>query len=171
MEHIIINRRHHIVDHGHGIQFRTGRRKRIVLGSEKLILPGPCVLRNQKSLMCHIMSRLAHIPQILEKLGRSTLLARSGMTRTRGPGRTVRSCGGATKIGMLHLTITEPKGETGMLTVLTRMCKLASHPGVNELLNKRTISLSHARNNRPLRLVIDEVTNIKLPRTPRLAPI
>jgi hypothetical protein len=55
--------------------------------------------------MCHIMGRLAHIPQILEKLGSSTLLARSVMARTRGPRRTEGSCRGATKIGMLHPTI------------------------------------------------------------------
>jgi hypothetical protein len=121
--------------------------------------------------MCHIMGRLAHIPQILEKLGSSTLLARSVMARTRGPRRTEGSCRGATKIGMLHPTITEPKGETGMLVVLFGMCKLANHPGVNELLNKSTIPRSHAGKHRPLQLAEDEVTHINLPLTTRLAPI
>jgi hypothetical protein len=72
---------------------------------------------------------------------------------------------------MLHPTITEPKGETGMLVALAGMCKLAGHPGVNELLNKSTIPHSHASKHRPLQLTEDEITHVNLSLTTRLAPI
>jgi hypothetical protein len=53
------------------------------------------------------------------------------MARTRGTGRAKSSSRGTTKSGVLHPTFTEPKGEKSMLVALTRMSKLASHPGVN----------------------------------------
>jgi hypothetical protein len=99
-------------------------------------------------MVSHIMSRLAHIPQILEKLGSSTLLARSGMVRTRGHGRTVGSFCGAENTRKLQPTIT--KKETRMLVAFSGMGKLGIHLGVNELLNKSTISQSHAGKHRPL---------------------
>jgi hypothetical protein len=89
--------------------------------------------------MCHIIGVIAHIPQILEELGSSTFHARSRrMARTRGPGRTKGRGQGTTEIRMLHPAFTEPKSEKGMLAALAGMCKLVVHPGVNELLNKRT---------------------------------
>jgi hypothetical protein len=72
---------------------------------------------------------------------------------------------------MLHPTFTEPKGETGMLVALAGMCKLASHPGFNELLNKSTEPQSHTGKHRPLQLTVDEITHINLPLTTRLAPV
>jgi hypothetical protein len=120
--------------------------------------------------MCHIISVLAHIPQILEELGSSTFLARSRcMARTRGTGRAKSSSRGTTKSGVLHPTFTEPKGEKSMHVALTRMSKLASHPGVNELLNKDTKPQSHTGKHRPLQLIEDEITDINLPLMTRLA--
>jgi hypothetical protein len=49
--------------------------------------------------------------------------------------------------------------------------KLGFHLGINEFLNIRTISRSHAGENRPLQLIVDEVTNINLLLASRLAPI
>jgi hypothetical protein len=122
--------------------------------------------------MCQVIGILAHIPQILEELGSSTFLARSmGMARTRGTGRPKGSSRGTTKSRVLHPTFTKPKRENSMLAMLTGMCKLASHPRVNELLNKRTEPQSHARKHRPLQLIVDEVTHINLPLTARLAPV
>jgi hypothetical protein len=72
---------------------------------------------------------------------------------------------------VLHPTFTEPKRETGMLVALAGMCKLSSHPRVNELMNKCTDSWSHAGKHRPLQLTVDEVTHINLPLTARLAPV
>jgi hypothetical protein len=46
IEHLIIKRRHHIVDIGHGVQFWTESWIRIIPGSKELILPGPCILRD-----------------------------------------------------------------------------------------------------------------------------
>jgi hypothetical protein len=72
---------------------------------------------------------------------------------------------------MLHPAFTEPKSEKGMLAALAGMCKLAVHPGVNELLNKRTKPRSHAGKHRPLQLTENEITHINLPLTTRLAPV
>jgi hypothetical protein len=121
------------------------------------------------------MSRLAHIPHILEELGCPTFLARSGMdpmARARGHGRTTkeRLCGAA-NTRMLHPSFTKPNRETGMLMALSGMGKLGIHLEVNELLNKSTISWRHAGKHRPLQLAEDEVTHINLPLTTRLAPI
>jgi hypothetical protein len=153
------------------VQFCTGRWIRIVLGSKELILPGPCILRHHKSLVSHIMSRLAHIPQILEELGSPTFLARSGMARARGHGRTMESLCGVANTRMLHPTFTKPKRETGMLVALSGLGKLGIHLEVNELLNKSTISWRHAGKHRPLQHAEDEVTHINLPLMTRLAPI
>jgi hypothetical protein len=101
--------------------------------------------------MCHIIGVLAHIPQILEELGSSTFLARSRrMARTRGTGTAKISSRGTTKSGVLHPTFTEPMGEKSMLAALTGMCKLASHSGVNEVLNKSTKPRSHTGKHQPL---------------------
>jgi hypothetical protein len=117
------------------------------------------------------MSRLAHIPQILEKLGSPTFLSRSGMARARGHGRTVGSLSEATHSRKLQPSITKPKRESGVLVALSGMGKLGIHLGVNELLNKSTISRSHAGKHRPLQLAEDEITHINLPLMTRLAPI
>jgi hypothetical protein len=156
---------------GHGVQFQTGRWIRIILGGKELILPGLGILRHHDSLVSHIMSRLAHIPQLLEKLGSPTFLARSGMARARGHRRTVGSLCGAVNTRKLQPSITKPKRESGMLVALSGMGKIGLHLGVNELLNKSTISRSHAGKHGPLQLVEDEITHINLPLTTRLAPI
>jgi hypothetical protein len=117
------------------------------------------------------MSRLAPIPKILEKLGSPTLLARRDMARARGHGRTVGSLCGAANTKKLQPSITKAKRESGMLVALSSMGKLGLHLGVNELLNKSTISQSHAGTNGPLQLTEDEITHINLPLTTRLAPI
>jgi hypothetical protein len=72
---------------------------------------------------------------------------------------------------MLHPTFTKPNRETGMLVALSGMGKLGLHLEVNELLNKSTISQSHAGKHRPLQLAEDKITHINLPSTTRLAPI
>jgi hypothetical protein len=72
---------------------------------------------------------------------------------------------------MLQPAFTKPKSEKGMLGTLTGMCKLDICPGVNELLNERAKPQSHAGKNRPLQLTEDEITNINLPLTTRLAPV
>jgi hypothetical protein len=117
------------------------------------------------------MSRLAHIPQILEELGSPTFLARSGMARAGGHGRTVGSLCGTANTRMLQPSITKPKKESGMLVALTSMGKLGLHLEVNEVLNKSTISRSHTGKHGPLQLTEDEITHINLPLTTRLAPI
>jgi hypothetical protein len=58
-----------------------------------------------------------------------------------------------------------------MLVALPGTGKLGLHLGVNELLNKSTISRSHAGKHGPLRLTEDEVTHINFPLMTRLAPI
>jgi hypothetical protein len=70
---------------------------------------------------------------------------------------------------MLHPAFTKPKSEKGMLGALAGMCKLAIHPGVNELLNEWAKPRSHARHHRSLQLIGNEVTHINLPLTTRLA--
>jgi hypothetical protein len=125
--------------------------------------------------MSHIMGRLAHIPKILEELGCPTFLARSGMdpmARAGGHRRTTKSrrCGTA-NTRMLQPDDTKPNRETSMLVELPDTGKLVLHLGVNELLNKSTITQSHAGKHRPLQLTKDEVTHINFPLMTRLAPI
>jgi hypothetical protein len=57
------------------------------------------------------MSRLAHIPQILEELGSPTFLARRSIVRARGHRRTMRSLGCGAKTGILQPSITKTKRE------------------------------------------------------------
>jgi hypothetical protein len=72
---------------------------------------------------------------------------------------------------MLQPTFTQPKSEKSMLGTLTGMCKLAIHPGVNELLHKGAKPWSHTGKHGPLQLTVDKITNINLPLTVRLAPV
>jgi hypothetical protein len=117
------------------------------------------------------MSRLEHIPKILEELGSPTFLARRSIARARGHRRTMRSLRCVAKTGKLQPSITKAKRERSMLVALSGMGKLGSYLGVNELLNKGTISWSHAGKNGPLQLTEDEITHINLSLTTRLAPI
>jgi hypothetical protein len=70
---------------------------------------------------------------------------------------------------MLQPTFTQPKSEKSMLGTLTGMCKLAIHPGVNELLDKGVKPQSYTGKHRPLQLTVDKIININLPLTARLA--
>jgi hypothetical protein len=97
--------------------------------------------------MIHIMSGLAHIPQILEELGSPTFLVRRRMARARGNRRTMRSLFSAAKTENLQPSITKAKREHLVLVTLLGMSKLGIYLGVNELLNKSTIPQSHAGKN------------------------
>jgi hypothetical protein len=83
----------------------------------------------------------------------------------------VGSLSKVTNTRKLQPSITKPKRESGVLVALYGMGKLGIHLGVNELLNKSTISRSHAGKHGPLQLAEDEITHINLPLTTRLAPI